>query len=60
LFRGLDDLDGRDADAALGDELGRRAQAQARPLTNIAVDVDYRREVLPVLVRRTFLGALQG
>ena len=60
LVRGLDDLDGRDADAALGDELGRRAQAQARPLTNIAVDVDYRREVLPVLVRRTFLGALQG
>ncbi len=59
LVRGLDELSGRPADESLGQELGRRAQAQARPLTNIAVDPDYRRQVLPVLVRRTFLRALR-
>jgi 4-hydroxybenzoyl-CoA reductase subunit beta len=57
LLRGLEELDGRAADESLGAELGRRAQAQARPLTNISMDPDYRREVLPVLVRRAFLRA---
>jgi 4-hydroxybenzoyl-CoA reductase subunit beta len=58
LVRGLDELDGRPADQRLAEELGRRAQAQARPLTNISIDPEYRREILPVLVRRTFLRAL--
>jgi 4-hydroxybenzoyl-CoA reductase subunit beta len=60
LVRGLSDLIGRLADERLGEELGRRAQAQARPLTNIGMDPDWRREVLPVLVRRTFLRAVRG
>jgi len=59
LVRGLDELKGRPADERLAEEIGRRAQAQARPLTNIAMDPAYRREVLPVLVKRTFLRALR-
>src|SRR5438128_773505 len=38
LLRGLDDLLGRPADEQLAAELGRRAQRQARPLTNIPLD----------------------
>jgi 4-hydroxybenzoyl-CoA reductase subunit beta len=58
LIKGLDDLAGRAADAAFAEELGRRAHKQCRPLTNIGVDPDWRREVLPVLVRRTAVRAL--
>src|SRR5713101_8358254 len=58
LVKGLDDLVGRPADRRLADELGRRAHKQCRPLTNIGVDPGWRREVLPVLVRRTVLRAL--
>jgi len=58
LVKGLDDLIGRPADRRLADELGRRAHKQCRPLTNIGVDPAWRREVLPVLVRRTVLRAL--
>jgi len=58
LVKGLDELIGRPADRRLGDELGRRAFKQCRPLTNIGVDPGWRREVLPVLVRRTVLRAL--
>ena len=59
LVAGLDDLVGRPADRRLADELGRRAYKQCRPLTNIGVDPGWRREVLPVLVRRTVLRALE-
>jgi 4-hydroxybenzoyl-CoA reductase subunit beta len=43
---------------ALGAELGRRAQKQCKPLTNIGVDPHWRREVLPVLVRRAVMQAV--
>jgi 4-hydroxybenzoyl-CoA reductase subunit beta len=59
LVKGLDDLVGHPADRRLADELGRRAHKQCRPLTNIGVDPGWRREVLPVLVRRTVLRALE-
>ncbi len=57
LIKGLDDLRGRPADARFAEELGRRAFRQCRPLTNISVDPEWRRDVLPVLVRRTVLRA---
>ena len=60
LIQRLDDLVGRPADLALAEELGRRAQKQCKPLTNIAMDPAWRREVLPVLVRRTVVRALAG
>jgi 4-hydroxybenzoyl-CoA reductase subunit beta len=58
LIKGLDDLAGRPADAQLAAELGRRAHKQCKPLTNINVDPEWRRELLPVLVRRAALRAL--
>jgi CO/xanthine dehydrogenase FAD-binding subunit len=58
LVKGLDDLIGKPADQRLAAELGRRAHKQCKPLTNIGVDPDWRRDVLPVLVRRTALRAL--
>jgi 4-hydroxybenzoyl-CoA reductase subunit beta len=59
LIKGLDDLVGRPADARLAEELGRRAHKQCRPLTNIGIDPEWRREVLPTLVRRTVMRALE-
>jgi len=59
LIKGLEDLHGRPADARLAEELGRRAHKQCRPLTNINVDPEWRRDILPVLVRRTVLRAIQ-
>ncbi|HTO97887.1 MAG TPA: FAD binding domain-containing protein [Myxococcales bacterium] len=58
LIKGLDDLHGRPADVLFAEELGRRARKQCKPLTNIGVDPEWRREVLPVLVRRTVLRAI--
>jgi 4-hydroxybenzoyl-CoA reductase subunit beta len=58
LIKGLDDLRGRPADARFAEELGRRAQKQCKPLTNIGIDPDWRRDILPVLVRRTVLRAI--
>ena len=58
LIRGLTDLLGKPADLKLATELGRRAQKQCKPLSNISVDPEWRREVLPVLVRRTVVRAL--
>ncbi len=58
LFNRLEDLIGKPADLRLAEELGRRAQKQCKPLTNIGVDPLYRREILPVLVRRTVMRAL--
>ncbi|MCA1828199.1 MAG: FAD binding domain-containing protein [Myxococcales bacterium] len=57
LIKGLDDLNGQKADARLAEELARRAHKQCKPLTNIGVDPDWRRDVLPVLVRRMVLRA---
>jgi len=58
LIKGLEDLHGRPADALFAEELGRRAHKQCKPLTNIGIDPAWRREVLPVLVRRTVLRAI--
>lgn len=58
MIKGLGDLAGRPADQRFAEELGRRAQKQCKPLTNIGIDPDWRRDVLPVLVRRTVLRAL--
>ncbi|MBS2021610.1 MAG: FAD binding domain-containing protein [Deltaproteobacteria bacterium] len=60
VVKGLDDLLGQPYGTAraLGDELGKRAHKQCRPLTNINVDPEWRREILPVLVRRAVERAL--
>jgi 4-hydroxybenzoyl-CoA reductase subunit beta len=58
LIKGLDDLVGKPADLRLAEELGRRAHKQCKPLTNIGIDPEWRRDVLPVLVRRTVMRAL--
>lgn len=58
LIKGLDDLAGAKRDARFAEELSRRAHKQCKPLTNIGVDPGWRREVLPVLVRRMVLRAL--
>jgi 4-hydroxybenzoyl-CoA reductase subunit beta len=63
IVKGLADLLGHPVGSAaeierLGRELGRRAQKQCKPLTNISVDPQWRREVLPVLVRRAVGRAL--
>lgn len=58
MIKGLDDLIGKAADGRLAEELGRRAHKQCKPLTNISADPEWRRDILPVLVRRTTLRAL--
>ena len=58
LIKGLDDLAGAKPDARLAEELARRAYKQCKPLTNIGVDPGWRREVLPVMVRRMVLRAI--
>jgi 4-hydroxybenzoyl-CoA reductase subunit beta len=58
MIKGLEDLVGKPADGRLAEELGRRAHKQCKPLTNIGIDPEWRRDVLPVLVRRTTLRAL--
>jgi 4-hydroxybenzoyl-CoA reductase subunit beta len=58
LIKGLDDLAGRRADRSFAEDLGRRARKQCSPLTNISVDPSWRREILPILVKRTTLRAL--
>ena len=63
LIKSLDDLTGQSLETQadqdkFGRELGRRAQKQCKPLTNINIDPDWRRDVLPVLVRRTVARAL--
>jgi 4-hydroxybenzoyl-CoA reductase subunit beta len=44
-------------DAALIEQFAERAFAAVRPLTNINGDVEWRREMVPVLVRRAFASA---
>ena len=63
VVRHVDELKGRKLDnksdiLALGEELGKRAQKQCKPLTNIGLDPEWRREILPVLIRRAVEKAL--
>ena len=60
LIRNVDALAGAELGdgRALGAELGKRAQKQCKPLTNIGVDPVWRREVLPVIVRRAVMQAV--
>jgi 4-hydroxybenzoyl-CoA reductase subunit beta len=51
---GTDSLVGRPMDAALITEAGRLAHKQCHPLTNINVDTGWRRQMIPVFVRRAF------
>lgn len=44
-------------DAALIEQFAERAFAAVRPLTNINGDVEWRRDMVPVLVRRAFASA---
>jgi 4-hydroxybenzoyl-CoA reductase subunit beta len=50
----LEPFAGRMLDQAFLAELGEHVRRQCHPLTNINVDPAWRREVLPVLVRRAF------
>jgi CO/xanthine dehydrogenase FAD-binding subunit len=55
----------RAAEALVGlregsDEAASIAQRQCKPLPNIPGDADYRREMVPVYVRRTLRAALAG
>jgi 4-hydroxybenzoyl-CoA reductase subunit beta len=46
---------GRKLDVALAAEVGEHTRAQCHPLSNLNVDPAWRRDVLPVLVRRALL-----
>jgi 4-hydroxybenzoyl-CoA reductase subunit beta len=49
--------EGRRFDDAVIDDLARAAHQRCKPLTNIASDPTYRREMVPVFVRRAFRRA---
>ena len=53
---GLDELEGRALDAETIGEVASRTHQQCRPLTNIIVDPEWRREMVPVYVRRALEG----
>lgn len=48
---------GETLDEEVVEALARRARQQCRPLANIAVDVDWRRDMVPVLVKRALAEA---
>ena len=54
----LADLAGQTPEAVSA-EAARRAYKQCRPLTNINLDPEWRRELIPVFVRRAFRRALE-
>ncbi len=54
----LETFHGRQLDAAAIAELGQIAHKQCHPLTNINVDPGWRRELVPVLVRKAVAQAL--
>jgi len=59
IVAGLDALaEGRPLDAGLIDEIAERAFQQCHPLTNIIVDPDWRRAMVPVHVRRALSGMI--
>lgn len=53
---GLEDVSGRRLDGETMAEVARRAHQQCRPLTNIIVDPEWRRAMVPVHVRRALEG----
>jgi 4-hydroxybenzoyl-CoA reductase subunit beta len=55
----LEPFAGRVLDAATIVELGQVAHRQCHPLTNINVESGWRREMIPVFVRRAFAEALK-
>jgi len=57
VVKRLESVHGRALDAGTTDTVARLAYEQCHPLPTVAVDPAWRREVLPVLVRRA-LGAL--
>ncbi len=58
VVKRLEAFTGRKPDAELISEVGMTAQKQCHPLTNINVDTDWRREIIPAYVRRAFHRAL--
>jgi 4-hydroxybenzoyl-CoA reductase subunit beta len=54
----LEALKGRPLDAALIDQVAAEAYRRCKPLKNIATEPAYRREMVPVFVRRAFRLAL--
>ncbi|MGD8278777.1 MAG: FAD binding domain-containing protein [Gemmatimonadota bacterium] len=61
VISGIDALaEGRPLDAGLIDEVADRAFQQCHPLTNIIVDPDWRRAMVPVHVRRALSGLIAG
>jgi 4-hydroxybenzoyl-CoA reductase subunit beta len=54
---GLERFRGRQFEAALVAEVAQAAHRQSHPLTNINVDPGWRREMIPVFVRRAFAAA---
>ncbi len=54
----LDALRGRTLDAATIDQIANAAYKRCKPLKNIATEPAYRREMVPVFVRRGFRQAL--
>jgi len=60
-LRGLDELaDGRVLDEALLEEVAAAAYKQCHPLTNVDGDPTYRREMVPVYVKRALRAARDG
>jgi 4-hydroxybenzoyl-CoA reductase subunit beta len=57
---GLDELADRPLDDATIDDVARLAQQQCRPLTNIIVDPEWRRAMIPVHVRRLLTAVARG
>lgn len=55
----LESFQGKTLDAATIAELGQAAHRQCHPLTNINVETGWRREMIPVFVRRAFAEALK-
>jgi 4-hydroxybenzoyl-CoA reductase subunit beta len=54
----IEHLQGRPLDAKAIEELGQAAFKQCHPLTNINVDPGWRRQMIPVFVRRAWAQAL--
>jgi len=48
-------LRGKPLDQTAIDQAGRKAYASCRPLTNLATDPDWRREMVPVLIKKAVL-----
>lgn len=57
---GLEEVTGQRLDHETVEETARRAHQQCRPLTNIIVDPEWRRAMVPVHVRRALEGLTGG